>query len=243
MTARLSSVSAVLPACNDGGTIASMVLLVLDTLAQVTADCEVIVVDDGSRDYTPEILAMLGARHPALRVITHAENRGYGAALRAGFGAATKEWIFYTDGDAQYDARELLLLAQSAATADIVNGYKIARHDPLYRIALGRAYHLLVSTLFALPVRDVDCDFRLFRRALLERVQLTSVSGTIALELVFKFQRCGARFAEVPVHHFHRVYGRSQFFNPRWVGRTIRQLLAMWLQLVVRSSARTSDSP
>jgi glycosyltransferase involved in cell wall biosynthesis len=243
MTARLSSVSAVLPACNDGGTIASMVLLVLDTLAQVTADCEVIVVDDGSRDYTPAILAMLGARYPALRVITHAENRGYGAALRAGFGAATKEWIFYTDGDAQYDARELLLLAQSAATADIVNGYKIARHDPLYRIALGRAYHLLVSTLFALPVRDVDCDFRLFRRALLERVQLTSVSGTIALELVFKFQRCGARFAEVPVHHFHRVYGRSQFFNPRWVGRTIRQLLAMWLQLVVRSSARTSDSP
>ena len=223
MTARLSSVSAVLPACNDGGTIASMVLLVLDTLAQVTADCEVIVVDDGSRDYTPAILAMLCARHPALRVITHAENRGY--------------------GDAQYDARELLLLAQSAATADIVNGYKIARHDPLYRIALGRAYHLLVSTLFALPVRDVDCDFRLFRRALLERVQLTSVSGTIALELVFKFQRCGARFAEVPVHHFHRVYGRSQFFNPRWVGRTIRQLLAMWLQLVVRSSARPPDSP
>ena len=186
---------------------------------------------------------MLCARYPALRVITHTENRGYGAALRAGFGAATKEWIFYTDGDAQYDARELLLLAQSAATADIVNGYKIARHDPLYRIALGRAYHLLVSTLFALPVRDVDCDFRLFRRALLERVQLTSVSGTIALELVFKFQRCGARFAEVPVHHFHRVYGRSQFFNPRWVGRTIRQLLAMWLQLVVRSSARPPDSP
>ena len=243
MTAQLSSVSAVLPACNDGGTIASMVLLVLDTLAQVTTDCEVIVVDDGSRDYTPAILQMLCARHPVLRVITHAENRGYGAALRAGFAAATKEWIFYTDGDAQYDARELLLLAPAAATADIVNGYKIARHDPLYRIVLGRAYHLLVSTLFALPVRDVDCDFRLFRRALLERVQLTSVSGTIALELVFKFQRCGARFAEVPVHHYHRVYGRSQFFNLRWVGRTIRQLLALWLQLVVRGTARPPDSP
>ena len=243
MTAQLSSVSAVLPACNDGGTIASMVLLVLDTLAQVTTDCEVIVVDDGSRDYTPEILKMLSARHPALRVITHAENRGYGAALRAGFGAATKDWIFYTDGDAQYDARELLVLAPAAATADIVNGYKIARHDPLYRIVLGRAYHLLVSTLFALPVRDVDCDFRLFRRALLERVQLTSVSGTIALELVYKFQRSGARFAEVPVHHFHRVYGRSQFFNLRWVGRTIRQLLALWLQLVVRGTARPPDSP
>lgn len=243
MTAQLSSVSAVLPACNDGGTIASMVLLVLDTLAQVTTDCEVIVVDDGSRDYTPAILEMLCARYPALRVITHAENRGYGAALRAGFGAATKEWIFYTDGDAQYDARELLVLAPAAATADIVNGYKIARHDPLYRIVLGRAYHLLVSTLFALPVRDVDCDFRLFRRALLERVQLTSVSGTIALELVFKFQRCGARFAEVPVHHYHRVYGRSQFFSLRWVGRTIRQLLALWLQLVVRGSARPPAAP
>ena len=100
-----------------------------------------------------------------------------------------------------------------------------------------------MSTLFALPVRDVDCDFRLFRRALLERVQLTSVSGTIALELVFKFQRFGARFAEVPVHHYHRVYGRSQFFTLRWVGRTIRQLLALWLQLVVRGSARPPDSP
>ena len=87
----------------------------LEAMTGPTADCEVIVVDDGSRDYTPAILAMLCARHPALRVITHAENRGYGAALRAGFGAATKEWIFYTDGDAQYDARELLLLAHSIA--------------------------------------------------------------------------------------------------------------------------------
>ena len=236
---KLPSISAFFPAYHDGGTIPSLVMLVCKTLAQVTDDYEVIVVNDGSNDdpadYTGEVLAELARYNPCVRVITHPQNRGYGAALRTGFAAATKEWVFYTDGDAQYDPRELRLLVDALrADVDIVNGYKIARSDPLHRVLIGRLYHHLVRLVFGLPLRDTDCDFRLFRRSLLERVTLESDSGTIALELVKKFHDAGARFVEVPVHHYHRAYGRSQFFNFRRLYRTAVQLSQLWWKLVVR---------
>src|SRR5688572_22474913 len=139
---KLSSISAFFPAYNDGGTIPSMVLVALKTLAQVTDDYEVVVVNDGSQDYTAEVLAELAARYNQLRVITHPKNRGYGAALRTGFANATKDWIFYTDGDAQYDPHELLLLVEALReNTDIVNGYKITRNDPPHRIIIGGIYH------------------------------------------------------------------------------------------------------
>src|SRR5688500_13991762 len=123
-------ISAFFPAYNDAGTIASMVVSTLSTLEQLTDDYEVIVVNDGSEDHTGEVLAELVARDERVRVVDHGRNRGYGAALRSGFEAATKELIFYTDGDAQYDPRELaLLLPALSPDVDIVNGYKIARSD------------------------------------------------------------------------------------------------------------------
>ena len=234
MTVRLASVSAVFPAYNDAGTIPSMVLVALRTLPLVADDYEVIVVNDGSRDYTAEVLADLAALFPRLRVLTHARNQGYGAALRAGFAAAAKDWIFYTDGDAQYDAHELTLLAAAAAAhpaAEWINGYKIARSDPLHRLLIGGLYHHFVKLVFGLPLRDTDCDFRLFRRDLLARAPLTSTSGTLALELVKRFQLAGARPVEVPVHHYHRAYGGSQFFNFRRLARTAVQLWRLWWQL------------
>jgi glycosyltransferase involved in cell wall biosynthesis len=236
---KLSSISAFFPAYHDGGTIPSMVMLACQSLAQVTDDFEVIVVNDGSHDdpadYTGAVLAELTARYDCVRVITHPVNRGYGAALRTGFAAARKEWVFYTDGDAQYDPREVGLLVEALQPGvDIVNGYKIARSDPLERIIIGRLYHHFVRIVFGLPLCDTDCDFRLFRRSLLDRVTLESDSGTIALELVKKFHDAGAKFAEVPVHHYHRAYGRSQFFNFRRLWRTAVQLTQLWWKLVVR---------
>ena len=166
---KLNSVSAVFPAYNDAGTIPSMVIMALKALPQVTDDYEVVVVNDGSQDYTGEVLAELASVYPRLRVITHPHNRGYGATLRTGFGQAGKEWIFYTDGDAQYDPHELVLLAQALRDdTDIVNGYKISRSDPLHRVIIGRLYHYMVKVVFGLPLRDTDCDFRLFRRSLFE---------------------------------------------------------------------------
>jgi glycosyltransferase involved in cell wall biosynthesis len=232
---KLSSISACFPAYNDGGTIPSMVLVALLTLPRLTDDYEVIVVNDCSTDYTAEVLDELARQYPRLRVIHHARNQGYGGALRAFFAAAQKDWIFYTDGDAQYDPHELAQLAEAArADVDWVNGYKITRNDPAHRVIIGGLYHTFVRLVFRLPLRDTDCDFRLFRRSLYERVQLESHTGTIAVELVKKFYDAGGRVVEVPVHHFHRAYGQSQFFNFPRLFRTAIQLAQLWWKLVIR---------
>ncbi len=231
------SISVFFPAYNDAGTIPSMVMAALMTLRKITDDYEVIVVNDGSIDYTPEVLDELARLYPGeVRVIHHPQNRGYGGALQTGFANATKEWVFYTDGDAQYDPRELALLWERARKGDVdwVNGYKIGRSDPWIRIVLGRLYHWTVKLLFNLKVRDVDCDFRLIHRSALDRIQLESTTGAICLELVKKLQDTGARLAEVPVHHYHRAYGRSQVFNGRRILRAVRDLSRLWWKLVVR---------
>jgi glycosyltransferase involved in cell wall biosynthesis len=236
---KLKSICAFFPAFNDGGTIPSMVLCAVRTLPKVTDDYEVIVVNDGSMDYTGEMLQELAAVYPRLRIITHPQNKGYGAALRSGFSAAGKDWIFYTDGDAQYDPRELERLVDAVKEdTDIVNGYKIERHDPLHRVIIGRLYHHIMRLVFGFRLRDVDCDFRLIRRNVFDRIRLQSTSGTICLEMVKKLQDAGCRFEEVPVHHFHRAYGKSQFFNFLRLIRTAVQLFILWRDLRLEKSHR-----
>jgi hypothetical protein len=118
--------------------------------------------------------------------------------------------------------------------ADLVNGYKISRADPMHRIIIGRIYHYIVSVLFGLRLRDVDCDFRLMRRSIFERINLEKTSGIICVEMMKKIQDAGFRIVEVPVHHYHRAFGRSEFFNFRRLFRTGRDLLILWYALVVR---------
>jgi glycosyltransferase involved in cell wall biosynthesis len=228
-------ITAFFPAYNDGGTIASLVLITLQTLADLTDDYEVIVVENGSSDYTVDVLRALEAKYERLRVLYHRESLGYGGALRVGFASAAKELIFYTDGDAQYDPRELRALVPALRPeVDIVNGWKIDRNDPLHRKIIGRVYHHTVKLAFGFKLRDVDCDFRLIRRRVFDVIDLESDSGTICLELVKKLQDAGFRFAEVPVHHFHRAYGQSQFFNFPRLWRTFVQLSQLWVKLVLR---------
>ena len=223
------------PAYNDSGTIASMVVSALLAARALTPDHEVIVVNDGSRDNTPQILDELARLYPQVRIVHHPKNRGYGGALRSGFAAASKEYVFYTDGDAQYDPAEVALLWQRLAPdVDLVNGYKISRSDPFHRIVIGRLYHHTVKALFGLRVRDVDCDFRLMRRSIFEKVTLTKNSGVICLELMKKITDAGFRIAEVPVHHYHRAYGKSQFFNFPRIFRTGIDVLRLWHVLVIR---------
>src|SRR3954467_2162844 len=180
------------PAYNDSGTIASMVIRAVQAAAELTPDYEVIVINDGSVDGTPAIVDELARTYSHVRVVHHPKNRGYGGALQTGFRSATKELIFYTDGDAQYDPAELAALwARMAPGTDLVNGYKISRSDPFHRIVIGRIYHHLVSAMFGLTVRDVDCDFRLMRRSIFERIELTKTSGVICLEMMKKIQDAG----------------------------------------------------
>ncbi|MFN0070885.1 MAG: glycosyltransferase family 2 protein [Chloroflexota bacterium] len=228
------SISAFFPAYNDAGTIASMVVSTDATLRTLTDDYEILVVNDGSPDHTAQVLADLLPHYPHLRVITHEQNRGYGGALRSGFKHAIKDLIFYTDGDAQYDPREVRLLFEELRDdVDVAQGYKIQRHDPMERIIIGRAYHHVVKTAFGLKLRDVDCDFRLIRRDMFKTIDITSNSGVICVELMKKLQDAGARMVEVPVHHYHRVYGKSQFFNFRRVARVGLDLVGLWWRLVV----------
>jgi glycosyltransferase involved in cell wall biosynthesis len=248
MTAVKPGLSIFFPAYNDAGTIASLALVAHMTARRITDDHEVIVVDDGSPDHTGELLDELAGHFPWLKVVHHERNRGYGGALRTGFAAASKELVFYTDGDAQYDPRELAsLYAAFGPDVDFVNGYKITRHDPLHRVVIGRVYHWFVKIAFGLKLRDVDCDFRLMRRSVFEKVSLTRSSGVICVELMKKVQDHGFRVAQVPVHHFHRSYGKSQFFNFPRVARTLVDLSRLWLELVIRRAhlreATATDAP
>ena len=234
----LSSLSLVFPAYNDGGTISSMIITAMIAAEQVTQDYEIIVVNDGSQDYTPFLLNEMAKKFPCLHVLHHRQNQGYGATLRAGFSIASKEWIFYTDGDAQYNPLELATLVSNLRTdVDVVNGYKISRSDFAVRFLIGKLYHFFVKWTFGFQLRDVDCDFRLFRRKLLDQVRLESTDGSLGLEFVKKFQEAGFKFVEVPVHHYPRAYGTSQFFRARHLFTTALQLGKLWWQMVVSKQA------
>ena len=227
-----ASISVFFPAFNDEATIAALVEEAEDQLSLVTDDYEIIVVNDGSTDATANVLDELSRTRPHLRVFHHESNRGYGAALRSGFRLSSKELVFYTDGDGQYDVRELAtLLRLMTDETDVVNGYKINRADRAHRIILGKIYNRMVRLLFRLPIRDVDCDFRLIRRSAIQDVELRSSSGGICVEMVHKLYARGCVFAEAAVHHYPRRHGSSQFFRPYHLIRTLLELIRLRVKL------------
>ena len=227
------SLSVFFPCYDDAASIATVVRRAVGVLDRSGIDGEIIVVNDGSSDNSAGVLEALAQDEPRLRVVTHTENRGYGGALLSGFAAASREWVFYTDGDGQYDPGDLeRLFAVAGDDVDVVQGYKLSRSDNLARRVIGRIYHRAVSLLFGLRVQDTDCDFRLIRRAALEEVHLEKSSGVICVELVRKLQESGARFVEVGVHHYPRLHGKSRFFRVGNLSRTLRDLLGLWRALV-----------
>jgi glycosyltransferase involved in cell wall biosynthesis len=226
------SITAFFPCYNDAGTIASIVITADRTVRELTDDYEIIVANDASTDNSAVILDELATKYARLRVVHHRTNHGYGGNLRSMFAMATKDLIFYTDGDAQYDPGELgKLYERLAPDVDVVQGWKIERHDPFHRKIIGRVYHHFVRWWFGLHLRDVDCDFRLFRRHVLESFPLHSDSGCITVEMMTRVEMGGFKVVEVPVHHYFRAYGRSQFFNFGRVARTLIELSGMWLRL------------
>ena len=233
----VTSVSAFFPCYNDSMSIGKLVRDVRESLVEAVDDFEIIVVNDGSSDNSLEVLQGLQKEITELIIVNHEMNRGYGGALLSGFSSSTKQWVFYTDGDAQYDAREISrCIAAVTESSDVIQGFKIGRGDPIHRRVIGRAYHHAVRFLFRLPVRDTDCDFRLIRNSVLHQVRLRSTTGVICVEMMHAFNRVNANFVEVGVSHYHRPHGKSQFFRIPAISRSALQLLQLWSRLMLRRS-------
>jgi len=153
-------------------------------------------------------------------------------SIRLSFNNAIKEFVFYTDGDGQYDVKELVVLCKKMnENIDYVNGYKLKRNDPWYRIVIGKIYHHTMKLIFGFKIRDVDCDFRLIKRSIFDRVELKNNSGVICVEMITKFHQSNLKFTEVGVTHYHRLHGKSQFFNFSRIIRVIIDLFYLWCEL------------
>ena len=218
---------------NEEGNVEQAVTSALAVLADVADSYEVIVVDDGGRDRTGEIADRLAAGNPRVRVIHHPENRGYSAAVRSGFAAAKFPLVALVDGGNQFDLGELAMLLRALDRADIVTGYRITQHDPLVRRMYAFIYNRLARVLFRLPVRDVNCGFKIYPRHLVERLlpQLRSSGTLINVEMLARARKLGADVTEVGVHHFPREAGQPSGGSVRVIVRTLRELVALWREL------------
>jgi len=228
------SISVFFPAYNDEGTIKKIALDAMKTVKKLTNDFEIIIIDDCSQDKTGVIADRLAKKFKKVRVIHHKKNRGYGGALKSGFKNCTKDLIFYTDGDAQFNVKELPLLYEHIDDYDIVNGYRLKRADKLYRAVVGTLYHYFILISFNLKVKDVDADFRLMKRNMFSRMDLKSNSGVICVELLKQITMNGYKIKEVPVHHYPRIHGRSQFFNSKKIITLFKELVPLWFDLVLK---------
>lgn len=223
------------PCYNDAGTITTLIAEADTVAREFTDNYEILVVDDGSSDTSRKLLSALKDKYPHLRLIFHESNKGYGAALRSGFANSTKDLVFYTDGDGQYDVAELRkFLRVMQEGIDAVNGYKIRRNDPPFRVIWGIFYLRLMRLLFNIHCRDISCDFRLIRRRVFEHIKLTHDSGAICLELVKKIELAGFRSVDFPVHHYRRAYGASQFSTAMPLLKTGVNLVRLWCELMIR---------
>ena len=220
----LPGLTIVLPCFNEAGNVADAVRYATAAADRCAAEHEIIVVDDGSSDATASIAAHIAERDHRVRVLVHTHNRGYGDAVRTGIAAAQMPWVLLTDGDLQFDLGELEDFIPVATRADLVVGWRILRRDPLNRRLNAAAWNWLVRRMFRLPVRDVDCAFKLVRRDLLQGFELEATGAMISTELVVKCLAAGARLEERGVHHRPRVAGEQSGANPRVVARAFYEL-------------------
>ena len=211
----LSSLSIFFPFYSDEGTVERQISNAYRTGAVLTEDLEVIAIHGGaSKDGTFQKILEAKKKYPRLIIVDKADNKEGYAVIKHGFAASTKDWIFYTDGDAQYHLEEdlpKLAEKQIETGADVVNGYKKDRGDNLIRTFLGNGYAFFSRLLFRIPIRDTDCDFRLIRKIVMNNITLESKDASILPEMIKKLEMAGAKFVEVPVNHYEREYGKSSY--------------------------------
>ncbi len=217
------NVSVIFPAHDEAANIEACVIVANAFLAELVADYEIIVVDDGSSDSTGELVRALHTRYTKVRCITHPGNLGYGAALRTGFKAATHEHLFFSDSDRQFDILDLKDLLELANDYDVVVGYRKHRMDPAIRKLATFGYNQLVRLLFGVNVKDINCAFKLFHRRVLDSITIESDRFFVNTEILAKVHMLGYKVAQVPVTHLQRTAESSKVrFDD--VFRTLREL-------------------
>jgi glycosyltransferase involved in cell wall biosynthesis len=227
MSDKFSSLTVSLPAYNEEGNIGAMVDMVRQQVGPLVDDLEIIVVDDGSRDGTADVVAEIASRDPRVRLVRHPVNQGYGAAVYDGIRAASKAFVFFTDSDLQFTFDELPAFLACVRDADMIIGYRQARSDPWFRRVFGYGWSWLVNVLFGHTARDVDCAYKLFRREVIEQVDVVSRGAMFSAEFLVRTRRAGFRVAELPVSHHPRVAGKQTGANPRVILRAFRELIRL----------------
>lgn len=228
----VKSLTVSLPAYNERENIGPMIDLVREQVAPLVEDLEIIVVDDGSRDGTAEVVEAIAQQDPRVRLIRHPVNQGYGAAVYDGVWAAKKRFIFFTDSDRQFRLDELPRFMARMREADMVIGYRYARSDPWFRKLFGQGWSWLVNLLFGYIARDVDCAYKLFRREVIEAIDVQSRGATFSAEFLVKAKRAGFRIVEEPVSHHPRPAGSQTGAHPRVILRAFRELIRLWWRIV-----------
>jgi len=222
-----ASITVFFPCYNEQDNIEPLVTKTLAVLDGLGADYELVIVDDGSSDATAAIADRIAAQTDTVKVVHHDTNLGYGAALQSGFKAATKDLVFYTDGDGQFDIAEMPPLLDLMPQYDIVTCYRLDRQDSIIRRFNGWCWTKLVSLLFGLKLRDIDCAFKLYKRKVFDDMQLASTGALIDAEILARAAKKGCTITQKGVHHYPRTAGRQTGASIRVVLRAFRELLRL----------------
>jgi len=237
-----TSLSIVLPAYNEEANIARSVDQALKTAARLAGEYEVIVVDDGSKDGTGEVVEALVREHrPHVRLLTHETNHGYGAALRTGFKQSRFDLVFFTDSDNQFDIAELEYFIPLMSDYDMVTGFRVYRYDTVVRCMLSWIYNRLVGVLFRLRVRDVDCAFKLMRREVVHQVTIQCDNFFVNTELLAKARKWNFRIAQKGVRHYPRTAGETTV-RPSDIPRTLATVFTMWRRVYFPTRKEMDES-
>ncbi len=221
------SVSVFFPCYNEEANVERTTLAAMQTLRRISTDWEVIIVNDGSKDRTGEIADRLAAEYPEVRAVHNCPNLGYGGALQRGFREATKTWVFYTDGDGQFDFEEIDNLLPLLAKYDIVSAYRLNRQDSPIRKLNAFAWTMLVNLVFGLWLRDIDCAFKMFPRRLFDEIEMRSMGALIDAEVLARAKRLAYSIGQVGVHHYPRTAGEQSGANIRVILRAFKELLLL----------------
>lgn len=225
------SISVFFPCYNEQNNITRTVEQAVAVLDKIDADFEVIIVDDGSSDATGQIADGIASRDSRVKVVHHPTNLGYGAALQSGFKAATKKFVFYADGDGQFDINELPPLLPLIEQYDIVSCYRLNRQDRLIRRINGWCWTKLVCLLFGMKIRDIDCAFKLFKREIFDDFEFFSAGALIAAEILARAICRGYSVTQTGVHHYPRTAGTQTGGSLRVIFRAFKELFRLYSRI------------